>query len=91
MKYTILLIPFLLAGCHWGNTRPEDPCADRPIYKPYKIDVPQRPQLSTDKTGPSSDGETVRAVESDYSKLMEYAQKLENLIRSLPNDLAIKQ
>ena len=91
MRCAILLLPIFLAGCHWGNVRPEDPCADRPIYKPYKIDVPQRPKLTTDTTANSTDGETVRAVESDYSKLMEYAQKLENLISSLPKDLSTKQ
>jgi hypothetical protein len=58
------------------------------VYKPYTIEVPKRPVLSSSgKFG--SEGELVRAVEDDMSKLSEYAEKLENLIFSLPTNLSV--
>jgi hypothetical protein len=88
--YLIPLLSFLLMGAACNPGKPKDPCADRPIYKPYSIDVPPRPVLTSDKPL-TSDGLVVRAVQEDLSLLSEYAQKLENLIKSLPSDLSIKQ
>lgn len=84
MKLIILCLALFLSAC---ETIPKDQCADRPIYKPYKIELPQRPILTSSVTL-ATEGEVVRAVETDLSLLAEYAQKLENLVNSLPQNLA---
>jgi len=93
MKTILLLISCLiLNGCASWTKTPKDPCADRPIYKPYQIEVPVRPNLmSSSSNETTSAGELVRTVEKDYMLLQEYAQKLENLINALPKDLSVKQ
>lgn len=75
----------LISGCSLFANKPDAPAADRPIYKPYKIDIPPRPTLSSDKEY-ATDGAVVRGVESDLTELSEYATKLENLIRALPKE-----
>lgn len=74
-----------ISGCGLCPNRPDSPPADRPIYKPYKIDMPVRPTLSSDREY-VTDGAIVRSVESDLTELSEYATKLENLIRALPKE-----
>jgi len=85
VKYLILCAAIFLSGC---VTIPQDQCADRPIYKPYKVEIPDRPVLVSNASL-ATEGEVVRAVESDLSALAEYAQKLENLIKALPQNLSV--
>ena len=87
----LIMTPILLSACSGCNpVKPEDPCADRPIYEPYKIDVPQRPTLaSSNLQYADAPGVTVRVVESDFSLLVEYAQKLENIVKALPQDVVV--
>lgn len=86
MKALLLCFSLVfLAGC---ETIPKDQCADRPIYKPYKVEIPDRPVLTSNVTL-ATEGEVVRAAETDLSLLAEYAQKLENLIKALPQNLSI--
>jgi hypothetical protein len=84
-----LCIPFILSAC--CTNPPANPCADRPIYKPYKIEMPIRPKLESATMSALTDGLVVRSVENDFSKLIEYSQKLENILTTLPSDIAIKQ
>jgi hypothetical protein len=77
----LLAVPLMGAACN--PDKPQDPCADRPIYKAYQIELPSRPVL-TSTVQAKTEGEVVRAAEDDLSLLSEYAQKLENLIKSLP-------
>lgn len=77
-------------GCTACNpVKPDDVCADRPIYKAYNIDLPARPKLTSGNQ--ISEGDTVRAVEEDMSLLAEYAEKLENLLKSLPKNISVPQ
>jgi hypothetical protein len=88
-KYLWLLvsIPFI-TGAACNPTLPQEPCAEVPIYHPYTIEVPVRPVLNADKiTDRDSEGVIVRIIEDDYSLLMEYALKLENIIRAIPKTL----
>lgn len=80
----LLAVPLMGASCN--PSKPRDPCAEVPIYKPYSVDIPTRPVLSS-SVELKSDGEVVRAVQNDMSLLTEYAQKLENLLKALPSNL----
>jgi hypothetical protein len=79
------LLPFMaipLMGAACNPEKPRDPCAEVPVYKPYTIDMPERPQLMSSVTL-QSEGLVVRAVSNDLSVLSEYALKLENLLKSV--------
>ncbi len=92
MKRLLLIVPAFLIGCAPIPPKPQDPCIVAPIYKPYKIDIPERPKLESDQiTDTTTDGVVVRTIESDMSKLIEYALKLENILKSIPSNIEIKQ
>lgn len=82
-KIITVLFCVAMVGC-----ATQDQCADRPIFKPYTIDVPVRPVLAQnfDKM---SDGEYVRTLEDDFATIIEYATKLENLLLALPKNISI--
>jgi len=88
MKYLYIALFGVLAGC---DTMPTvDQCADRPVYRPYIIVMPDRPTLNTNQTI-STPGEVVRSVELDLSTLAEYAEKLENLLLAIPSNIGVPE
>ncbi len=80
----IILLPLFLFGCATTQEPPKDPCADRPVYKEYSIEVPKRPVLGTN-SDITNHGDLSRSVQKDFSSIAEYAEKLENIVKSIAN------
>ena len=89
MKKTaiILLLPFM-----FGCVTLQEPCIERPIYKPYTFDKPSRPKMVAANIGELTDpGDVGRMIQSDFINLMEYAEKLENIINAIPNNVGVPE
>lgn len=74
MKYSILIIPFLLVGCAGKPTY-----VNVPVWTPPKFEQPVRPALKDPAEG-QTDGEIVRIVEKNNLDLLKYIKELEKIV-----------
>ena len=88
MKTLVCFLLLIISGC--CNPPKCEQCADRPIYQPYTIELPVRPKLII-APNTANEGVIVRSIEQNMSSLAEYAEKLENLLFSLPKTLSVPQ
>jgi len=83
----VLFLTSMLSGCFWDKKLVKPVCADREVSANYNIILPKRPILTVNKLGPeATNGQAVRAYETDLLNVIEYTIQLENILKPIAND-----
>lgn len=84
-KLAAVFACLFLVGCATPLVQPA--CGEKPVFKKYDIVMPDRPVLQVDQlTDKSTIGEAARVYENDLANVLEYALKLENVIKPIAED-----